>query len=68
MARITIPVAAIEFDEDGHTLWVQALGGTVLRIKTHGKITTEQCTSNPVSHADIVVEGDINICLSDDAE
>lgn len=68
MARITIPVAAIEFDEHGNTLWVQALGGTVLRIKTRGKIITEQCTNNPVSHADVIVEEDITICLSGDAE
>ena len=68
MARITIPVAAIEFDEHGNTLWVQAPGGTVLRIKTRGRITTEECTSNPVSHADIVVEGNINICLAHDAK
>lgn len=67
MARITIPVSIIEFDEHGNTLWVQAKGGTVLRIKTLGKIVTDQCTTNPVSHSDITVADDINVCLSGDA-
>jgi hypothetical protein len=68
MARTTIPVAAIEFDSSGHTIWVQGLNGTVLRIKTLGKILVDQCTTNPCSHADIIVLEDIKICLSTDAE
>lgn len=62
--RINITVALLEFDEGGHTLWVHSPeGGTVLRIKCSGKITTTEACINPVAHSDIRVEGDINICL-----
>ena len=63
MSRIEIPVGCVEFDEGGHTLWVQGDNGTVLRIKATGRIRTEQCEVSPGSHADIMVEGDIKICL-----
>ena len=65
--RVTILVNEVEFNVNGNTLWVQSpLGGTVLRIKCSGKINVEKCQDNPVSHTDILVAGDINICLSDD--
>lgn len=63
MARITIKVAAIEFDEGGHTMWVQSKEGTVLRIKCTGKITTNTECENTCSHSDMIVQGDINVCL-----
>ncbi len=65
--RIVIAVACIEFNEGGNTLWVQGYGGTVLRIKTDGKITSSACASGPsVSHFDLAVSGDIRICLGQD--
>lgn len=65
--RIGIAVAAIEYNEGGNTLWVQGYGGTVLRIKTDGKITSSACANSPsVSHADLDVSGDIHICLGQD--
>jgi len=67
--RVQIPVALLEFNEGSHTIWVQSPeGGTVLRIKCTGKITSEQCTNSPISHSDIIVNGDINMCLSTDVE
>jgi len=64
-----IPVAMLEFVEDGNTLWVHSpQGGTVLRIKTKGKITTRKCPSGFISHADIMTEDDIEICLGEDQE
>lgn len=67
--RISIKVEAIEFEEGGNTLWVQGLGGTVLRIKTiGGQIKTETCTTNPVSHADLMTKGDVVFCLGQDHE
>lgn len=67
--RFRIPVAELEFDSNGNTLWVHSpRGATVLRIKTTGKIHAQKCTDNPCSHADMMVEDDINICLADDAE
>lgn len=67
--RVEIPVCAIEFNVGSHTIWVHSpQGGTVLRIKCNGKINIDQCTNSPISHSDIIVNGDINICLSEDVQ
>lgn len=55
MSRVQIPVAMIEFDEGGNTIWVQSpIGATVLRIKVEGRIRTTRCHSNVVSHLDLI--------------
>lgn len=65
--RILIESAAIEFSQGGNTIWVQSpQGGTILRIKCTGKIITEACQNSPISHGDILIEGDIHICVSTD--
>jgi len=67
--RISIPVCGLEFNVGSNTIWVHSPeGGTVLRIKCKGKINVEKCTNSPISHSDIIVEGDIDFCLSEDAE
>lgn len=67
-SRILIPVGAIEFNVGSNTIWIQSPeGGTTLRLKCSGKINIEQCSNSPISHSDILVEGDINFCLSKDA-
>jgi len=67
MARITIPVVQLEFEENGNTLWVQGPVGTVLRIKLFpGKFTVSKCESNPCSHLDLMVKGDNDMCLGPD--
>jgi len=64
---VKIKVAELEFVNGGNTIWVHSpLGGTVLRIKFSGKITMEQCKDSPISHADAMVDGGINICVSTD--
>lgn len=63
MARIEIPVGIVEFDEGGHTIWVQSMDGTVLRIKCTGKISVKKECQNSCAHADMMVKGDIEICL-----
>lgn len=63
MPRVVVPALAIEFEEGGDTLWVQGLGGTLLRIKTSGKITSEDCPTSPFSHGDVAINQNINICL-----
>jgi hypothetical protein len=66
--RIEIPVAAIQFDVSGHTIWVQSPeGATVLRIKARRGIEVEECLTSPVRHADIYIEGNLPICLSKDS-
>lgn len=66
--RITIPVCQLEFDVGGNTIWVQSpIGATVLRVKVTGKISVDQCQTNPVSHLDLIVDGPARFCLSDDA-
>lgn len=66
--RIEIPAVAIEFDEGGHTIWVQSpKGATILRIKCTGKIKVHTHAAkyeNGVSHADVMVQGDIDVCLA----
>lgn len=65
--RLQIKAAVLEFNVGGNTIWVQSPeGGTIFRIKCSGKITTEQCQNSPVSHSDIIVEGDIHFCVSKD--
>lgn len=65
--RIVIPAGLIEFSQDGNTIWVQGMeGGTVIRIKCTGKIKADVCTISPISHVDLLVEGDISFCVSKD--
>ncbi len=65
--RILIEAAAVEFAQGGNTIWVQSpQGGTVLRIKCTGQIITESCQNSPISHGDIIVVGDMHICVSTD--
>ena len=69
MSRIEIPVCMMEFEKDGNTIWIHSpRGATVLRIKTMGKIVTRDCKNKEgaVSHSDIIVQEDIDICLGDD--
>ena len=69
MSRITIPVAQLEFEEGGDTIWIHSPQGcTTMRIKTMGKIVVDKCNTSPVSHCDIMLDKDINICLSEDAQ
>jgi len=65
---IKIPAAQVEFDPKGNTIWVHSpMGATILRIKTMGKINVQKGCENVCSHADMIVQGDIDICLSEGA-
>jgi len=65
--RVQIPVGLLEFNNGSNTIWIQGNeGSTILRIKCTGKIVTDQYTNSPTSHADLIVEGDINFCISND--
>lgn len=67
--RVVVPVIALEFHEGGNTIWIHGpQGGTTLRIKTTGKVTSSRCGTSPVSHADIVVQEDIHICIGENEE
>jgi hypothetical protein len=61
-----IPVASLEFNENGNTIWIHSpKGPTVLRIKVLGKLRTAACDPDaPVSHCDIVVPGDVKFCIA----
>jgi hypothetical protein len=62
--RVIVRVLALEFQEGGNTIWIQGpQGGTTLRIKTMGKVTSSRCDTSPISHGDIVVQDDIHICI-----
>jgi len=65
MSRVTIPVACIEFEEGGNTIWIQGPdGGTVLRIKAMvGKVRSKTCPTSPIPHADIFCNGDVEFCV-----
>ena len=65
--RVVIEASQIEFNVEGNTIWIHGMqGGTIIRIKTCGKIFVDQCNTSPNSHTDVVVEKDINFCLSGD--
>jgi|GEM_PF-5035629 len=67
--RISIPVAMLEFRDGGNTIWIHSpTGGTVLRIKAKKVSVNRNECMNINSHADIQVQGDVDVCLSDDAE
>jgi hypothetical protein len=62
--RVHIPVAMAEFDDSGNTIWIHAPNGsTVFRIKCTGKFIIDESCNNNVAHSDILVDGDIEICL-----
>lgn len=59
-----VEAAQIEFNEGGNTVWVHAPNGaTILRIKCSGKITVDNQCINVVAHSDMLVSGDIHMCL-----
>ena len=61
--RYQIEVSLLEFDDNGHTLWIHnAQGSTVLRIKC-AHIEIDSACSNNAAHADIQVVGPITICI-----
>lgn len=67
-SKLQIPVRMLEFYPGQNTFWISGRhGGTVLRVKTKGKINTDVCANSPYSHCDIIVEEDINFCISTDA-
>lgn len=67
-AKLQIPVRMIEFYPGQKTFWISGRhGGTILRVKTRGRINTDVCGNSPYSHCDIIVDDDINFCISTDA-
>lgn len=64
--RVQIPAGVVEFNEGGNTIWVQSVHGTIMRIKCTGKIVTNQCKNSPCSHVDMIIQGDVEFCLSQD--
>lgn len=66
--RHYIPVAMLEFVEGGNTLWVHnSQGGTVLRIACT-KVAVKNGCSNTCAHADMRVQGTVEICIPLDEE
>lgn len=67
-SQIKIPVGELSFVVQGNTIWIHSPeGGTTLRIKCTGKINVDRCKDSPLSHCDIMAQGDINFCISKDA-
>lgn len=67
--RIRIPAAEIEFLVGQNTIWVHGpQGSTLLRIKCSGQIKVDTCRTSSTSHADLMVAGDIDYCISLDAK
>ena len=67
--RVRIPVSSMEFSVDGTTIWIQdRRGGTAFRIRTNGMVKIEVCQNSPLSHGDLIVNQDIDICLSKNAQ
>ena len=64
--RIQLEAIGLEFEEGGNTIWIHGPGGTILRIKCSGQITSTVCSA-PTAHADVIVEGDISFCVPSEA-
>ena len=64
--RIQIGADMVEFNVGGNTIWVQSKKGTVMRIKCTGTIKVDACTTNQSLHSDVILNGDINFCISND--
>lgn len=62
MARIQLEAMGLEFEEGGHTIWVQGSCGTLLRLKCSGRILVKPCSA-PGAHADVLVAGNIEFCV-----
>jgi hypothetical protein len=61
--RIEVPVAQLEFEDGGNTIWVHNEdGATVLRIKA-GKVVAKMGCENVCAHADLVVQGTVEVCI-----
>jgi hypothetical protein len=59
-----IKVTLLEFVEGGNTIWVHSpKGATVLRIKCTGKIHVSRECQNTAAHSDMMVNGDIEMCV-----
>jgi hypothetical protein len=69
VGRVLLVATGVEFEEGGNTIWIHGPdGGTILRIKCSGRVTSKTCAS-PAAHADVVVSGDIEFCVPEmDAE
>lgn len=62
--HVRIEATEIEFHQGQNTIWVHSpLGGTVLRIKCTGKINIHPNCTNNLPHADMQVQGDIDVCM-----
>lgn len=67
-SMIQIPVALIEFQEGGRTIWIHnSEGCTVLRLQAPpgSKITVNEECENICSHVDLAAKGNIEICLKE---
>jgi hypothetical protein len=64
-SRVVLDALGIEFVEGGNTIWVHGKEGTILRIKCTGRIAVDACSA-PSAHADMIVVGDIKICIPDE--
>jgi hypothetical protein len=62
MGRIQLEAVGLEFEDAGNTIWVQGVHGTLLRIKCSGQIKVKHCEA-PGAHADVLVAGDIEVCV-----
>ncbi|TAL42823.1 MAG: hypothetical protein EPN91_07550 [Salinibacterium sp.] len=63
--RVQLEATGLEFEEDGNTIWVHGLRGTILRIQCTGKIRMISCDAGATPHADVKVHGDIAMCVPD---
>lgn len=66
--KVRIPVRLLEFDEGHHTLWVHSAEGTVLRLKCSGTIKINRGGVTLAPHADVWVDGDIDIFVPEEIE
>jgi hypothetical protein len=62
--KFCIPVAVLEFFENGKTIWIHDdRGFTILRLAVRGGVSIDNECTNLSAHADIEVNGPVEICI-----
>ncbi len=52
---------------DGKRLWLNSAGGNILRLRATGRVIVDEHCQNPMPHSDIIINGDIPLCIPEES-